>query len=1515
MKKIQLVLSVLLLLLTSTFFAQEEQLAFEPIDGDYPCEVTIKYNNIVLGLETIPLSNGSHTLTFSVSSKYCYEGLKVLTYDNWFSFTPSNFFSGGILTVTIPSNDTPNKRYASISLVEDTGDEMYGLIRGGNIRIEQQGNPSLNTYYLDSDRDGFGNYNAKPIYASSTPASNELGDFVTNKLDLCPYEPSDLNNGCEDHLNDRYKNWVKSKSYDITGKLIGAGKSYYDDLGKLEQSQSYDIKNQNTWASQIFYDSQGRPALQTLGAPITSGISTVSFGFKNDFAKKNDGTLLTTADVESEDTVNSVIIKSTDNPLGSHYANREAFQDQTTRPYSRTLYSTLNPGAVKQTVGGNKHDTSGDGTVTEADGWKRGYSFLMPAAQEMYYVYGYTAFPRNPSVASTYANISTVLSNTNNHIVWLKAGKSVVQDEKGNEAVVFTDADGKTLGAARSGGAKQYEVLSLIGEQKYVDIHIPIGCQSSGFIGNLSDFKVYDLRTEKQLTSVPSKLSAGFYRIEYIGAKTLTKSHALTYIDGTKKIQPVLLGEAVGIRYKVNYYDYSLNYYNEVGQLTASLQPLGFDSACLNELKATVSHDDSLKSTYSYNSLGQLVATTSPDEGTANFKYRKDGQIRFSQNSKQAAVGEFSYTNYDELGRPTESGVASGTFSTLDGGMTNSFSGTRKEQHFTEYDYLSDTSQLVGKTPTFLSGNVAYTYNTDAAGVKISETFYSYDVYGRVKWMVQKSAGLSSAKTIDYEYDPVTGQVTKVYFEKDKPEQFIHRYSYDSDTQALVKVETSVDENESNYITHAMYEYYKNGALRRTELAGGIQGIDYVYNLNGQLKGINHPDLTSTKDPGGDNTDLFGLQLDYHVGDYTRDSRFKTNALSGYKDQFNGNIKSMTWNSKLSTGEASMAPLQYRYKYDKNNWLKEANFNGTGVLDAQEYLILNSVVSSTQHEQVTDYITLKPGFEVKATSSLTFSAKIVSPSLGNYQNGDYDVNNITYDANGNILSLNRNKNTEGGDNGMDALTYKYKNGKPNQLDRIIDTKGTVGVQDIGTQNAGNYVYNSIGQLIEDFENVSIDDKNAYEANKTNVPANLIRYYYNASGLVTEVKRGVHLAVKFVYDDKGQRLQKISYNSTGTPTQTTNYVRDAAGSVLAIYEGSTLKELPIYGAGRLGVYNKGTNTSVYQLTDHLGNVRAVIAKQGSNAVAMSRTDYYPFGMPMPSRDDGPNQYRYKYQGQEKDVETGKEAFELRLWDARIGRWLSPDPYNQFWSPYLGMGNNPTNGVDPDGGCFITNKDGSTSPCPNGNIGDTMVGNMGATWTYGENGWNTNAFDSNEAFIGTLFNYRNERYLGQTQYWAFANNTMGEVAGKRADAHERLVKSNKVLMMGAQTVIGMAGEVQTLTNTLPKNKTFNPDFGSSRKVIPQVPKELNPFQLTGTQPITISKRDYKDLVARIKADGITVPVEYSVKNNVYYIVNGHHRVYIAKNMGMSSIPVKEVPYESWHSQIELGKNPGYLKYIKY
>jgi RHS repeat-associated protein len=136
------------------------------------------------------------------------------------------------------------------------------------------------------------------------------------------------------------------------------------------------------------------------------------------------------------------------------------------------------------------------------------------------------------------------------------------------------------------------------------------------------------------------------------------------------------------------------------------------------------------------------------------------------------------------------------------------------------------------------------------------------------------------------------------------------------------------------------------------------------------------------------------------------------------------------------------------------------------------------------------------------------------------------------------------------------------------------------------------------------------------------------------------------------------------------------------------------EITISAAGRLGVaYTNTANNSLdynYELSDHLGNVRAVIRKAAPGSTnpidILSYADYFPFGWQIPGRNQQ-GDYRYAYQGQEKDPETGWEAFELRMYDGRVGRWMTTDPYSQYHSPYLAMGNRPVSGVDPDGGKFF------------------------------------------------------------------------------------------------------------------------------------------------------------------------------------------------------------------------------------
>ena len=119
---------------------------------------------------------------------------------------------------------------------------------------------------------------------------------------------------------------------------------------------------------------------------------------------------------------------------------------------------------------------------------------------------------------------------------------------------------------------------------------------------------------------------------------------------------------------------------------------------------------------------------------------------------------------------------------------------------------------------------------------------------------------------------------------------------------------------------------------------------------------------------------------------------------------------------------------------------------------------------------------------------------------------------------------------------------------------------------------------------------------------------------------------------------------------------------------------------------------------YELSNHLGNVLAVISdrKKGSgnvggnyayfDAVTISATDYYPFGMAMPGRTFNTEGYRYGFNGQERDTELGNSFFTAEYWeyDARIGRRWNRDPVVLAWqSPYAALDNNPIALSDPSG----------------------------------------------------------------------------------------------------------------------------------------------------------------------------------------------------------------------------------------
>jgi len=213
-------------------------------------------------------------------------------------------------------------------------------------------------------------------------------------------------------------------------------------------------------------------------------------------------------------------------------------------------------------------------------------------------------------------------------------------------------------------------------------------------------------------------------------------------------------------------------------------------------------------------------------------------------------------------------------------------------------------------------------------------------------------------------------------------------------------------------------------------------------------------------------------------------------------------------------------------------------------------------------------------------------------------------------------------------------------------------------------------------------------------------------------ILTNTKAG-GASLAFGYNAMQQRVVKRVVIAGDTTR--TYYIRDAQGNTMGVYtrhnDSVSWREQYILGSSRLGLYradtlvNKGLTIISklyegkrnYELTNHLGNVMAVIndrktdslsgtTKVGFNAVVISATDYYPFGMAIDSRSYTSSLYRYGFNGKELDKETGEQDYGMRIYDPRIAKFLSVDPIadNYPWyTPYQFAGNKPIWAIDLDG----------------------------------------------------------------------------------------------------------------------------------------------------------------------------------------------------------------------------------------
>src|SRR5580698_5173970 len=206
------------------------------------------------------------------------------------------------------------------------------------------------------------------------------------------------------------------------------------------------------------------------------------------------------------------------------------------------------------------------------------------------------------------------------------------------------------------------------------------------------------------------------------------------------------------------------------------------------------------------------------------------------------------------------------------------------------------------------------------------------------------------------------------------------------------------------------------------------------------------------------------------------------------------------------------------------------------------------------------------------------------------------------------------------------------------------------------------------------------------------------YVYDAENRLVWTTGGY----RYIYDGDGNRVEKCVAGSatTACPTSGTNGTLYWMGDGSAALDesdlsGHMLEQYVFFGGTRVARRDVSPSAVHYYFSDQVGSHSVV--ENAAGTVTEQDIDYYPYGGQ--ENDYSPNvAQHYKFNGKERDAESGLDNFGARFDASSLGRFMTPDwaakpttvPYANFGNPqslnlYSYVNNNPTTTRDPDGHC--------------------------------------------------------------------------------------------------------------------------------------------------------------------------------------------------------------------------------------